>query len=179
MEKYSESETETLAESSTFDKKKETAVFYNLILGKAAVQKLFDSFKKHHKHDKLVFQFFYPVSPKDGSPTLGAYSMRSKNQCIKKSQKIEVQYLDYSDKSSEPLIGRAQFLGDQQLDADDLKKLIKDSNPSKPDIYEYLFFKAKFSDNNPHIYYEVSVHPSADAVLKTIPTDPSPPAPAR
>lgn len=154
------------------------AVFYNLTLSKDLVQKLFDDFKENHKKNKLIFQFYYPAKPKDGSPTLGAYAMRSKNQAIDPKHACTPKMLDYGDKSSEPLTGRAQFLGDQQLNVEDLKKLIKESNKPDPELYDFLVFSAKFDNQNPHIYYEIMVHPSNHLDVRPIRTDPSPPAPA-
>jgi hypothetical protein len=104
--------------------------------------------------------------------------MRSKNQPVSEI-KFTAPILDYHNKSSEPLTGRPQFLGDQQLDVDDLKQLIENSNKPDPDAFEYLLFTAKFQDKNPHIYYDVSVQPSNQLGTASVPTDPSPPAPAR
>jgi hypothetical protein len=177
MEKYSEKDTEVLSDTLT-SSHDHHGVFYNLRLSKDSVDALFKCFKEHKKNDKLIFQFFYPEEPLHGSPTLGAYPMRSKNQRID-STKFTAPILDYDDKSSEPLRGRAQFLGDQELDVDDLKQLIKDSNKPDAEVYEYLLFTANFHDDNPHIYYDVSVQPSNQLTTATIPTDPSPPAPAR
>ncbi|HSQ44057.1 MAG TPA: hypothetical protein VLM16_03620 [Ginsengibacter sp.] len=178
MENYVTSKTKPLGEPRAYHTTND--VFYNLKLSKTTVDFLFNCFKnKHRKHDKLIFQFYYPATPKDNSPTLGVYPMRSKNQCIKKKQVFNAPILDYHTKSAEPLTGRAQFLGDQELDLADLKKLIKESNEADAEAYEYLLFTAKFHDENPHIYYEVSVQPSTTASGATIPTDPSPPAPAR
>ncbi len=178
MEKNLEKRTENLSDT-LISHKKNHGVFYNLKLSKDSVNDLFNLFKKHKKHDKLVFQFFYPEEPLEGSPTLGVYPMRSKNQCVDTKSKFTAPILNYHNKSSEPLTGRAQFLGDQELDIEDLKQLIKDSNKPNSEIYEYLLFTAKFHDDNPHIYYNVTVQPSNQVAGQSLSTDPSPPAPAR
>jgi hypothetical protein len=159
--------------------KKGNGVFYNLKLSKQSVDTLLATFKKRKKRDKLIFQFYYPAQPLHGSPTLGVYPMRSKNQCVNEASDFVAPILDYHNKSAEPLTGRAQFVGDQELDLDDVINLIKESNKPDPNAYEYLFFEAKFHDNNPHMYYEVTVQPSNQVMAKGIQTDPSPPAPAR
>jgi hypothetical protein len=176
MEKYSSNETEVSNEPLAYQENS-NGVFYNLKLSKQSVDMLFNSFKKHKKRDKLIFQFFYPEETLHHSPTLGAYPMRSKNQHVD-FPNFTPPILDYHDKSEEPLTGRAQFLGDQQLDVDDLKQLLNDSNKPDANAYEYLIFTTRFHDDNPHIYYDVSVQPSNTLTTRTIPTDPSPPAPA-
>jgi hypothetical protein len=178
MNNLSEKEMNKPVKESAFHKKISSPVFYNLKLSKDLVRKLFKDFKKNYKNNKLVFQFYYPAESKDGSPTLGAYAMRSKNQVINPKHICTPKLLEYGDKSSEPLTGRAQFLGDQQVNIAKLKKLIEDSNKPDPEVYDHLVFSAKFNNQNPHIYYEISVHPSNSFNAKPINTDPSPPAPA-
>ncbi|MGH2648112.1 MAG: hypothetical protein ACRDE8_11115, partial [Ginsengibacter sp.] len=109
MEKYSENETETLSDTLT-SHQKHHGVFYNLKLSKESVDMLLASFKKNKKHDKLIFQFYYPEQPLHGSPTLGVYPMRSKNQRVDPNP-FTAPILDYHDESAEPLTGRAQFVG--------------------------------------------------------------------
>jgi hypothetical protein len=179
MEKHSQKETEQSGNTAVQYEKKDPGVFYNLKLSKESLEDLFKYFKKHKKRDKFIFQFFYPKDPLDGSPTLGAYPMRSKNQRVENENKFAAPILDYHNKSSEPLTGRPQFLGDQQLDVDDLKQLIEDSNKPDPDAFEYLLFTARFQDENPHIFYDVTVQPSNQVATGSVSTDPSPPAPAK
>jgi hypothetical protein len=182
MRKQSEIQSKHVDEDSMHQSKAFSCFFYNLKLSKPVLQKIFNEFKTPKKSDKLVLQFYYPKQPSGGSPTLGAYALRSKNQAIDPTQKPTFELLDYVDESSEPLIGRPQFLGDQQLDVDELKQLIKDSNKPDPMVFDHLLFSVKFDNSNPHIYYEVSVVPSnqfKQSFLSSIDTDPSPPASAR
>ncbi len=179
MKKHSEIETKHVGDESMHQSKAFSGFFYNLRLSKPVLQKIFKEFKTPKKNDKLVLQFYYPKQPLGGSPQLGVYALRSKNQAIDPTQKCTFELLDYVDESSEPLTGRPQFLGDQQLDVDELKQLIKGSNKPDAEMYDHLLFSAKFDNSNSNVYYEVSVVPRNQFSINPINTDPSPPASAR
>lgn len=146
-------------------------VLYSLKLSRTYLEELFKMFRRNQKGNKLVLQFYYSEKPTGGSPTLGAYAMKSNNQLISEDHRgNNMRLLDYDTPSQEPLFGRGQFLGDQQIRISDLKKLIKENKRC-----EYLLFSPRFKPDNPHVYYDVTAEPNG---FGSVSSDPSPPAPA-
>jgi hypothetical protein len=82
--------------------------------------------------------------------------------------------LSYGEASKEPIRGRSQVLGDQQIDINKVEMLIKKVTGSKKGDFSYLNFSPFFLPTNPHIAYAISVDDSSDSVN----CDPSPPATA-
>jgi hypothetical protein len=144
------------------------AFFYKLKLLKPQ----FNTLKKY-EGNQLVSQFFYPITPKEGSPKLYAYSMLPAHQ----SDEDPPEILDYDSPSDEPLAGRDQVLGDLQIKVGKIKKLI-DRASSGSGNYDHLLFTPKYNEGSKHIYFQISVVPSVALTDETEDANPSPPASA-
>jgi len=88
-----------------------SSTFYQLRLSKSQYEML-----RKHGGSTLVFQFYYPEDSNFGSPTLYSYNMKKYHQPTGKPPAI----LGYGEPSQEPLRGRAQVLGDQQVEISEL-----------------------------------------------------------
>lgn len=143
----------------------QSSTFYQLKLSKGQFEKL-----KSYSGNTLVFQFFYPAASNCGSPTLFAYAMKKYHQAIKRPPEV----LSYDAPTNEPLRGRAQVLGDVQIEINKLNKLVKRVTKNKNGYFSNLIFTPRYLPDNPHETYDISVDGSAE--FETC--DPSPPAEA-
>jgi hypothetical protein len=90
---------------------------------------------RYNKNNKLVFQFYYPQTYTGGSPQLVGYAMKSKNDSISTVFKI----LTPVGSSGEPLYGREQILGDQQIRFGVINSLLEKVLGKGDPEYDYLF----------------------------------------
>ncbi len=156
-----------------------SSTFYRLRLSKKQYEVL-----KSYGGKMLVFQFFYPQASNCGSPTLVAYKMKKHHEAIEKSPEV----LSYDEPSQEPLTGRSQVLGDQQIRIGKLDDLIKRVTRSEQGNFSNLVFTPRFTgseahktttdptrkegkETNPHVVFEVTVDGFGDSER----CDPSPP----
>jgi hypothetical protein len=139
-----------------------SSTFYKLTLSKLQYETL-----KKHGGSMLVFQFYYPKESHGGSPTLYAYNMQKERQPTQKPPAI----LSYDEASEEPLWGRSQVLGDQQIEISRLERLIKNSIKNTKGDFKNLVFTPVFLPENPHVAFKISVDDAGDSET----ANPSPP----
>jgi len=140
----------------------QSSTFYQLKLSKGQFEKL-----KSYSGNTLVFQFFYPAASNCGSPTLFAYAMKKYHRAIKRPPEV----LSYDAPTNEPLKGRAQVLGDVQIEISKLDKLIRRVTKTSNGYFSNLIFTPRYLPSNPHETYDISVDGSSE--FET--ANPSPP----
>ncbi len=137
---------------------------YDSLLGK-------NFFGKKHV---LVFQFTY--IPGHSFPTLTVYVMKRKHRKTF-SDGVTLDYYNPTS-TTKPNNTDSLITGDLQIKIKKITQLKKVSNPGNPEGYQYLIFTPKYDASNLHVYYDVSVSPSAnkDISATTRTLNPSPPS---